>query len=108
VHVETPHLQLCNVKWFVSDSGVSFVQEHIPVEEVFQQLRCNKEGLSDEEATARLAIFGHNKLEEKSVRSYTQNLRKRIYCSSTFECLRISSKLKPCFDDEIICECVKY
>lgn len=40
--------------------------EHIPVEEVFQQLRCNKEGLSDEEATARLAIFGHNKLEEKS------------------------------------------
>lgn len=42
-------------------------QEHIPVEEVFQQLRCSKEGLSDEEATARLAIFGHNKLEEKNV-----------------------------------------
>lgn len=37
------------------------------MEEVFEQLRCNKEGLSDEEATARLAIFGHNKLEEKSV-----------------------------------------
>lgn len=44
-------------------------QEHIPVEEVFEQLRCTKEGLSDEEATARLAIFGYNKLEEKNVRS---------------------------------------
>ncbi|KAG0590309.1 hypothetical protein M758_1G095600 [Ceratodon purpureus] len=39
--------------------------EHIPVEEVFEQLRCTKEGLSDAEATARLEIFGHNKLEEK-------------------------------------------
>lgn len=44
------------------------VQEHIPIDEVFQQLRCNKEGLTDEEGEARLKIFGHNKLEEKSVR----------------------------------------
>jgi hypothetical protein len=44
------------------------VQEHIPIDEVFQQLRCNKEGLTDEEGDARLKIFGHNKLEEKSVR----------------------------------------
>jgi H+-transporting ATPase len=40
--------------------------EHIPIDEVFQQLRCNKEGLTDEEGDARLKIFGHNKLEEKS------------------------------------------
>lgn len=43
------------------------MQEHIPIEEVFDQLRCSREGLTDEEAEARLQIFGHNKLEEKSV-----------------------------------------
>ena len=43
------------------------VQEHIPIDEVFEQLRCGKEGLTEEEAEARLLIFGHNKLEEKSV-----------------------------------------
>ena len=37
------------------------------MEEVFEQLRCTKEGLTDEEAKARLEIFGQNKLEEKSV-----------------------------------------
>lgn len=41
--------------------------EHIPIEEVFAQLRCTHGGLTDEEAEARLLIFGHNKLEEKSV-----------------------------------------
>ncbi|XP_024371153.1 plasma membrane ATPase [Physcomitrium patens] len=40
--------------------------EHIPVDEVFQHLRCTEEGLSNEEAEARLQIFGFNKLEEKS------------------------------------------
>ncbi|KAH8948293.1 hypothetical protein BDL97_11G087300 [Sphagnum fallax] len=39
--------------------------EHIPVEEVFSQLRCSKEGLTTEEGNNRLAIFGSNKLEEK-------------------------------------------
>lgn len=43
------------------------MQEHIPIEEVFAQLRCTKEGLTQEEADARLAIFGPNKLEEKKV-----------------------------------------
>ncbi|CAM6112362.1 unnamed protein product [Calypogeia fissa] len=38
--------------------------EHIPVEEVFTQLRCTKEGLSMEEGEARLKIFGPNKLQE--------------------------------------------
>ncbi|CAL0327815.1 unnamed protein product [Lupinus luteus] len=40
--------------------------ENIPIEEVFQQLKCTKEGLSSEEGQKRLQIFGANKLEEKS------------------------------------------
>ncbi|CAL5367951.1 unnamed protein product [Camellia sinensis] len=39
--------------------------ESIPIEEVFQNLRCNREGLTSEAAEQRLGIFGHNKLEEK-------------------------------------------
>lgn len=39
--------------------------ENIPIEEVFQNLRCNANGLATEAANERLAIFGHNKLEEK-------------------------------------------
>lgn len=39
--------------------------ENIPVEEVFKELQCTKEGLSTEEGQKRLAIFGPNKLEEK-------------------------------------------
>lgn len=48
---------------------ISFVvlQERIPVEEVFEQLKCTKEGLSSEEGANRLQIFGPNKLEEKKV-----------------------------------------
>lgn len=37
------------------------------MEEVFETLRCNKEGLSTEAAEQRLTIFGYNKLEEKQV-----------------------------------------
>ncbi|KAI4379348.1 hypothetical protein MLD38_005660 [Melastoma candidum] len=39
--------------------------ESIPVEEVFQQLKCTKEGLTSDEGEKRLQIFGPNKLEEK-------------------------------------------
>ncbi|KAK8664118.1 hypothetical protein V6N13_083920 [Hibiscus sabdariffa] len=39
--------------------------EKIPVEEVFQKLKCTREGLSGEEGQKRLLIFGPNKLEEK-------------------------------------------
>nr|BAF03589.1 P-type H+-ATPase [Zostera marina] len=39
--------------------------ERIPVEEVFEQLKCSREGLSGEEGASRLQIFGPNKLEEK-------------------------------------------
>ncbi|XP_057495306.1 ATPase 8, plasma membrane-type-like [Actinidia eriantha] len=39
--------------------------ENIPIEEVFEQLKCTREGLSSEEGEKRLQIFGPNKLEEK-------------------------------------------
>ncbi|OMO52600.1 Cation-transporting P-type ATPase [Corchorus olitorius] len=39
--------------------------ENIPVEEVFEKLKCTKEGLSSEEVKQRLELFGYNKLEEK-------------------------------------------
>ncbi|KAJ8422796.1 hypothetical protein Cgig2_024564 [Carnegiea gigantea] len=39
--------------------------ERIPVEEVFKQLICTKEGLTSAEGERRLQIFGPNKLEEK-------------------------------------------
>ncbi|KAH6771899.1 H[+]-ATPase 6 [Perilla frutescens var. frutescens] len=40
--------------------------EHIPLEEVFAQLQCSREGLSSTEAEKRLQVFGPNKLEEKT------------------------------------------
>ncbi|KAG6474123.1 hypothetical protein ZIOFF_068047 [Zingiber officinale] len=40
-------------------------RERIPVEEVFEQLKCSREGLTSEEGANRLQIFGPNKLEEK-------------------------------------------
>ena len=43
------------------------LQENVPLEEVFQTLRCDSNGLTTESAEERLAIFGHNKLEEKKV-----------------------------------------
>ncbi|PKI78027.1 hypothetical protein CRG98_001647 [Punica granatum] len=39
--------------------------ENIPIEEVLENLRCSREGLTTEAAEERLNIFGHNKLEEK-------------------------------------------
>ncbi|KAL3824592.1 hypothetical protein ACJIZ3_020621 [Penstemon smallii] len=39
--------------------------ENIPIEEVFTQLKCTREGLTSEEGEKRLQIFGYNKLEEK-------------------------------------------
>ncbi|CAN1343993.1 ATPase 9, plasma membrane-type [Linum perenne] len=40
--------------------------ERIPVEEVFQQLQCSRNGLTTDEGQKRLQIFGQNKLEEKT------------------------------------------
>ncbi|KAA8535668.1 hypothetical protein F0562_030671 [Nyssa sinensis] len=39
--------------------------EKVPIEEVFEQLKCTQEGLSSDEGANRLQIFGPNKLEEK-------------------------------------------
>ncbi|KAJ4712684.1 Plasma membrane ATPase [Melia azedarach] len=39
--------------------------ENIPVEEVFEKLKCTREGLSSDEVQRRLEVFGYNKLEEK-------------------------------------------
>ncbi|ONM12761.1 H(+)-ATPase 5 [Zea mays] len=41
--------------------------ENIPIEEVFEQLKCTREGLSSSEGQQRLEIFGPNRLEEKKV-----------------------------------------
>ncbi|CAK9136602.1 unnamed protein product [Ilex paraguariensis] len=39
--------------------------EHIPIEEVFEQLKCSRGGLTSDDGAKRLEIFGPNKLEEK-------------------------------------------
>ena len=40
-------------------------KERIPIEEVFDHLKCTREGLTTSEGEKRLQIFGPNKLEEK-------------------------------------------
>ncbi|RVX05164.1 ATPase 8, plasma membrane-type [Vitis vinifera] len=47
--------------------------ERIPIEEVFEQLKCTKDGLTSEEGT-QLQIFGHNKLEEKKANFFILSL----------------------------------
>lgn len=39
------------------------------MEEVFEELKCTKQGLTSDEASYRLDLFGPNKLEEKKVSS---------------------------------------
>ncbi|CAK9146188.1 unnamed protein product [Ilex paraguariensis] len=39
--------------------------ENIPLEEVFENLKCTRDGLSSDEVQGRLELFGYNKLEEK-------------------------------------------
>lgn len=39
--------------------------ERIPIDEVFEQLKCSRNGLTGDEGEKRLQIFGPNKLEEK-------------------------------------------
>ncbi|XP_048331084.1 plasma membrane ATPase 4 isoform X2 [Ziziphus jujuba] len=55
------------------DKGISLEEiknesvdlERIPIEEVFEQLKCSREGLTADEGANRLQVFGPNKLEEK-------------------------------------------
>lgn len=44
------------------------------MEEVFEQLKCSKQGLTTEEGEKRLQIFGPNKLEEKKVNEKLESL----------------------------------
>lgn len=46
------------------------LQENIPVEEVFEKLKCTEAGLTSDEVQKRLEVFGYNKLEEKKVSNY--------------------------------------
>ncbi|KAK2453045.1 plasma membrane ATPase [Trifolium repens] len=39
--------------------------ERIPLDEVFEHLKCSREGLTSEEGANRLQVYGRNKLEEK-------------------------------------------
>ena len=58
-----------DIRYSLSDylTLVDVLQERIPIEEVFEQLKCTREGLSSDEGAHRLQIFGPNKLEEKKV-----------------------------------------
>lgn len=59
-----------------------YVQIRIPMEEVFEELRCTKQGLTTDEASHRLDLFGPNKLEEKKVSSYFFFLKKTLIKNS--------------------------
>ncbi|KAF1887437.1 hypothetical protein Lal_00041039 [Lupinus albus] len=48
--------------------------ENIPIEEVFKQLKCSKEGLTTAEGENRLQVFGPNKLEEKTENKFLKFL----------------------------------
>ncbi|KAF3591489.1 hypothetical protein DY000_02020457 [Brassica cretica] len=49
----------------LQDSFYLPLSEKIPIEEVFQQLKCTREGLTTQEGEERIQLFGPNKLEEK-------------------------------------------
>ncbi|XWS26095.1 hypothetical protein CRYUN_Cryun26dG0001500 [Craigia yunnanensis] len=53
---------------------INCLQERIPIEEVFEQLNCSREGLTTEEGTNRLQVFGPNKLEEKKEKQFLKFL----------------------------------
>ena len=42
-------------------------QEKVPIEEVFEKMKCKREGLRTSEGDQSLEIIGPNKLEEKKV-----------------------------------------
>ncbi|CAH8356187.1 unnamed protein product [Eruca vesicaria subsp. sativa] len=52
----------------IKNEGIDL--EKIPIEEVFTQLRCTREGLTSDEGHTRLEIFGPNKLEEKKANTF--------------------------------------
>ncbi|CAI0406945.1 unnamed protein product [Linum tenue] len=48
--------------------------ENAPMEEVFEHLKCTREGLSSDEVQERLELFGYNKLEEKTENKFLKFL----------------------------------
>jgi H+-transporting ATPase len=46
--------------------------ETIVIDDVFKLLQCDENGLSDEEASRRLGIFGPNKLESEEQNPFLQ------------------------------------
>lgn len=60
----------CSIFVITIQCNVLAFQERIPVDEVFRELNCTKEGLSNEEGQKRLQVFGPNKLEEKKAIIY--------------------------------------
>ncbi|KAK9113879.1 hypothetical protein Syun_020676 [Stephania yunnanensis] len=51
--------------WFIYNFVRYLFQENIPIEGVFENLKCTREGLRSNEVKERLQLFGYNKLEEK-------------------------------------------
>lgn len=64
---------------FFGKSESYFIQENIPLEEVFEHLRCTKEGLSNDAVQERLEMFGYNKLEEKKVSGEGKKKKKKKF-----------------------------
>lgn len=60
------------------------------MEEVFEELKCTKQGLTSDEASYRLDLFGPNKLEEKKVSSWFFSLFKNMNIDEIFFNLMIS------------------
>ncbi|XP_051123243.1 plasma membrane ATPase 1-like [Andrographis paniculata] len=48
--------------------------ENVPIDDVFENLRCSKEGLTSAAAQERLVSFGYNKLEEKKENKFLKFL----------------------------------
>ncbi|KEH19962.1 plasma membrane ATPase 4 isoform X1 [Medicago truncatula] len=48
--------------------------DRVPLEEVFDHLKCSRQGLTSEEGASRLEVFGHNKLEEKTENKFLKFL----------------------------------
>lgn len=59
-----------SLSWVALDkTWMWFMQENVPLKEVFDHLKCTRDGLSSDEVQERLDLFGYNKLEEKKVRN---------------------------------------
>ncbi|KAF1870110.1 hypothetical protein Lal_00017690 [Lupinus albus] len=71
-------------------SYMIMLQERIPVDQVFAQLKCSKEGLTNEEGQRRLELFGPNKLEEKKA----MNLSLSSYTLINISCIQDNKFLK--------------